>query len=245
MLVVRDGKVVLDRGYGLANREKEIPVTKDTIFAVGSTPIDFTRAAILLLVEEEQMGLDEPITSYFDDVPEDKLGVTVEYLMSGQSGLLDFHDVPTDRDPDHAWIDRDEAVRRILASELLFVPGSRREHSHSAWGLLAAIVEIVSDQSYQEFTRERLFDPAGMQDTGFNGDGSTISKRSSSPSTRGAGPSIRGARCRQSSRGIQAKCSGVSRQPDKRRCPRPATASAGGRRTPSPLPLSMNRSQAG
>jgi CubicO group peptidase (beta-lactamase class C family) len=61
-------------------------------------------------------------------------------------------------------------MRRIFAQELLFEPGAGREHSHSAWGVLAAILEIVSGESYQDFTRENLFEPLGMHNTGFHGD---------------------------------------------------------------------------
>lgn len=168
--VVRDGEIVVDRGYGLANRELGIPITSETVFAVGSQPIDFTHAAILLLAQEGRLDLSAPITRFFDGVPPDKRAITVEHLMTGASGLPDFHDRPGDRDPDHGWIDREEAVRRILGAELLFEPGTAREHSHSAWGLLAAVVEIVSGESYQDFTGERLFAPAGMDDTGFNGE---------------------------------------------------------------------------
>lgn len=170
VLIVRDGEVILNEGYGMANREKEIPIRPDTVFAVGSQPIDFTHAAILWLAQEGGLALSDPITRFFDDVPEDKQAITIEHLMTGASGLPNFHDLPADRDPDHTWIDRDEAVRRIFAQELLFNPGEGDEHSHSAWGLLAAIVEIVSGQSYQEFTREHIFGPAGMVDTGFHGD---------------------------------------------------------------------------
>ena len=170
VLVVRSGEVVLDAGYGLANREQSIAITPDTIFAIGSTPIDFTKAAILLLVQEETISLDQPITGFFPDVPPDKRPITLAHLMSGRSGLQDFHDLPGDRDPDHGWIDREEAVRRILAQELLFAPGTGDQHSHSAWGLLAAIVEIASDGTYADFVREHLFAPAGMKDTGFFGE---------------------------------------------------------------------------
>ncbi len=170
VLVVRDGKTVLNKGYGLANRERGIANTPETIFAIGSTPIDFTHAGILLLAQRGKLELGDPITEFFKDVPPDKRAITVEHLMKGRSGLPDFHDVPSDRDPDHAWIDRDEAVRRIFAQELLFAPGTSRRHSHSAWGLLAAIIEIVSGEPYPQFTREHLFKPAGMKDTGFFGD---------------------------------------------------------------------------
>jgi CubicO group peptidase (beta-lactamase class C family) len=170
VLIVRDGKTVLDRGYGLANRELGIPIGPDTLFATGSLPIDYTHAAILWLAQNGKLKLTDPITSYFESVPADKRAITIEHLMTGASGLPDFHDLPSDRDPDHSWVDRDEAMRRIFAQKLLFEPGDGDEHSHSAWGVLAAIVEIASGKSYQEFTREHLFGPAGMADTGFNGD---------------------------------------------------------------------------
>jgi CubicO group peptidase (beta-lactamase class C family) len=170
VLIVRDGEIVLDEGYGLANRDLGIPITPDSIFATGSLPIDYTHASIFWLAQEGKLGLPDPITRYFSNVPEDKRAITIEHLMTGASGLPDFHDLPSDLDPDHSWIDRDEAMRRIFAQKLLFPPGQGDEHSHSAWGVLAAIVEIVSGQSYQDFTRQHLFAPAGMIDTGFNGD---------------------------------------------------------------------------
>lgn len=170
VLLVRDGSRVLCEGYGFADRDAEIRNTPETIFAIGSTPIDFTKAGILLLAERGKLALPDPITKYFSDVPDDKKSITIEHLMTGASGLSDFHDVPSDRDPDHGWIDRDEAVRRILDQKLLFTPGTKKAHSHSAWGLLAAVIEIASGQGYPEFTREHLFHPAGMNDTGFFGE---------------------------------------------------------------------------
>lgn len=169
VLVVRDGQVVLHEGYGMADRSANIRNTAETIFAIGSTPIDFTKAGILLLGERGKLDLDDPIGKYFENVPEDKRSITLKHLMTGRSGLRDFHDAPGDADPDLTWIDRDEAVRRILAQELLFEPGRGQAHSHSAWGLLAAVIEKASGQSYPDFTREHLFEPAGMEDTGFNG----------------------------------------------------------------------------
>jgi len=170
VLLVRDNRVVLDEGYGLANREKGIACAPDTIYGIGSTPIDFTHVGVLLLVEGGRLDLDDPITVFFDNVPPDKRAITIERLMTGASGLRDFHDLPTDADPDHAWIDRDEAVRRIMNHDLLFEPGAGDQHSHSAWGLLAAIIEIASGEPYPDFCRERILEPLGMNDTGFYGE---------------------------------------------------------------------------
>lgn len=170
VLVARDGEIVLHEAYGLANREKQVTMKPDTILAIGSTPIDFTKAGILLLAQRGKLKLSDPITKFFENVPDDKKAMTLQQLMTGRSGLPDFHDIPSDKDKDHSWIDRDEAVRRILGSQLLFAPGEGRRHSHSAYGLLAAIIEKVSGQSYQDFTREHLYKVAGMTDTGFFGD---------------------------------------------------------------------------
>ena len=170
VLVARDGKVAFHQAYGLANREKNFAMRPDTIFGIGSTPIDFTKAGILLLAERGKLALSDPVARHLPGVPDDKKAMTLAHLMSGRSGLQDFHDVPGDRDKDHSWIDRAEAVRRILGQKLLFEPGKGRRHSHSAFGLLAAVLEVVSGQSYQAFTREHLFEPAGMKDTGFFGE---------------------------------------------------------------------------
>jgi len=170
ILVIRDGEPVLDAAFGMANREKGVPNRLDTIFGIGSTPIDFTHVGIRMLMQQGKLSPDDPITKFFDDVPADKRAITIDHLMTGRSGLQNFHGLPSDGNPDHPWIDRDEAMRRIFARELLFEPGTGREHSHSAWGVLAAILEIASGESYQEFTEKRIFAPLGMVDTGFYGE---------------------------------------------------------------------------
>jgi CubicO group peptidase (beta-lactamase class C family) len=114
LLVARDGKTAFHKAYGMANREKRIAMRPDTILAIGSTPIDFTKAAILLLAERSKLSLTDPITKHFDEVPKDLKSVTIAHLMTGRSGLPDFHHLPTDRNRVHSWIDRAEAVRRIL-----------------------------------------------------------------------------------------------------------------------------------
>ena len=167
ILVVRDGEVVLHRAYGDADRANGIPNTTDTLFAIGSVPIDFTKAAILKLEELGKLSTADPIEKFLKDVPDDKRAITIDHLMTGRSGLPNFHHVAgVDENYDLSWIDRDTAIERMLGKELLFEPGEGRAHSHSAWGLLAALVEIVSGDSYQAFLDEHFFGPAGMKKTG-------------------------------------------------------------------------------
>ncbi len=167
ILAVRDGNVVLDRGYGHADPKRQHKVSPTTLFAIGSTPIDFTHGAILELEESGKLSLSDPITKFFDDVPTDKQSITLEHLRTGQSGLLDFPGLPeVDANLDLSWIGRDEFMRRVLSAPLLFEPGTSEKHSHCAWGVLTAVVELVSGQPYEQYLRETFFEPAGMTRTG-------------------------------------------------------------------------------
>jgi CubicO group peptidase (beta-lactamase class C family) len=162
VLAIRDGEVVLDRSYGRGNH-------RDTIYGIGSIPIDFTRAALLVLMQDGAIDLDDRIGEYLEDVPADKRGMTLRHLFEGRSGLPNFHH-RSGEDPDLSWIDRATAERRILEQDLMFAPGEGRGHSHSAFVLLAAIIERVSGQPYGEFLAERLFTPLGMTRTGSYGE---------------------------------------------------------------------------
>jgi CubicO group peptidase (beta-lactamase class C family) len=184
-----DGEVVMERAFGMANPALGIPNRLDTVFGTGSRPIDYTVAAILLLDQRGQLTLDDSIDRHFEDVPADKASMTIRHCLNGQSGLPDFFHDAGDRDADLAWVDRETAERRLLAQELLFAPGEGEAHSHGAFGLLAALIERVSGQSYYAFLRENFLDPAGMQRTGEYGETRGLAV---SDFAAGSGPSIVG-----------------------------------------------------
>lgn len=166
----KEGEMLVDQPFGMANPGLNIPNTKETIFATGSRPIDYTIASILLLAQQDKLSLDDTIDRYIDEVPKDKQSVTIQHLMTGRSGLPDFFDVESDWDADLAWIDREEATERLLTIDLLFEPGTNRQHSHAAFGLLAIVIEKVSGMDYYAFLRKNFFDPAGMERTGEYGE---------------------------------------------------------------------------
>jgi CubicO group peptidase (beta-lactamase class C family) len=170
VLVRRQGKEILRMTYGFSDSSTKRRTAPDDIYCIGSAPIDFTISAAKLLAQRGKLALDEPIGRYVSGVPLDKASMTARMLMEGRSGLPDFHDEDGDWDKDLAWIDRETAVRRILSRPLLFQPGARRQHSHSAYGLLAAIVEVVSGTTYAEFVRAEILRPLGMTRTGFYGE---------------------------------------------------------------------------
>lgn len=160
-----DGVEFFRTAWGDASHELSVPMTTDKIFAIGSRSMDFTIAGILMLVERDKLALTTTLAEVFEDVPADKAEITVEQLLRGQSGLHDFPALASDWDPDLAWIDRVELERRALEQELLFQPGSDRASSHTAYGLLAAIIEHVSGEDYYEFLKANIFEPAGMSTT--------------------------------------------------------------------------------
>ena len=170
VLAVRDGEIVHHQGYGMADREAERPNDVATVYDVGSQPIDFTRAAIWLLVQRDALSMDDPIARFYPDAPADKRAITIRHLMEGSSGLPNFHHRASDDDWDLSWIDRGIAEQRILNGPLLFEPGTGSAPSHSAFGLLAAIVERVSGQTYEDFLAANFFEPIGMERTGPYGD---------------------------------------------------------------------------
>jgi CubicO group peptidase (beta-lactamase class C family) len=163
VLVAKGGKVILHDGYGLADREKKLPVKKETVFDIGSITKRFTRAAILKLEEQGKLKRSDPLTTFFEDVPEDKAGVTIEHLLEHTAGLHEYHDTKGDFEE----MDREKAVKTILNQKLRFQPGDREAYSNSGYTLLAVIIELVSGQPYPSFLKKYLFEPAGMSRTGF------------------------------------------------------------------------------
>jgi CubicO group peptidase (beta-lactamase class C family) len=161
VLVAKDGEAVLEKGYGWANREKKIPFTADTVSSIGSITKQFTGAAILKLEMMGKLKTDDPISKHLPGVPADKAGITIHHLLTHTSGLAN---VPGgDDDP----ITRDEIVQQALALPLVSQPGAQFRYLNEGFSLAAAIVELVSGKSYEEFLREHCFKPAGMHSTGY------------------------------------------------------------------------------
>lgn len=170
VLARKDGKEVARLALGKADPNSDRPNALNTVFCIGSTPIDFTITAIMMLGERGKLKLDDPISKFFRGVPADKRAMTVRHLLDSKSGLPDFFHTDADWNADLSWIDRETAVRRILSQKLKFAPGSDRAPSHTAFVLLAALVEQVSGKKYVDFLRTEIMQPVGMTRTGFYGE---------------------------------------------------------------------------
>lgn len=163
VLIARGGDTVLHRGYGVAERSQQLPVTRETVFPIASLSKQFTAAAVLRLVADGRLALDDTLGMLFPAAPAEKRGITVHQLLTGTAGL------PRDATPGDAVIDRDSLVRAILAVPLRRAPGAAHEYSNAGYLLLAAIVENRAGMPFDRYLEEKLFAPAGLVSTGFPG----------------------------------------------------------------------------
>jgi CubicO group peptidase (beta-lactamase class C family) len=161
VLVARDGEIVLNKGYGLAVRSDRVANTSETVFGTGSITKQFTAAAIMKLQMQGKLNTSDKISEHLGGVPQNKVDITLHHLLTHTAGVL------FSSGDDYTIAHRDETVKKILDSPLEFTPGERFQYSNAGYTLLAAIVEIVSGQPYEEFLREHLFGPAGMKFTGY------------------------------------------------------------------------------
>jgi CubicO group peptidase (beta-lactamase class C family) len=160
LAVVEGGRVTRARGYGLANVEHDVPVTAETIFQSGSVGKQFTAVAVMTLVEEGRVGLDDSIRKHFPDAPARWRDVTVRHLLTHTSGVANYTGSAVDYRRDYTEAD---LVRLAYTLGLDFAPGTRWSYSNTGYVLLGALVRKVSGRFYGDLLRERVFVPLGMK----------------------------------------------------------------------------------
>ncbi|MET4728735.1 CubicO group peptidase (beta-lactamase class C family) [Lysobacter enzymogenes] len=167
VLVLRDGRPLLRRGYGLAVLEDGIKATPQTNYRLASVSKQFTAAAVLLLAQDGKLGLDDPVRRWLPSLPKACDAITLRQILSHQSGLIDYEDVmPASFDADaHQMHDSDVLAVLEGQDRTYFAPGSGYRYSNSGYSLLALVVAKASGRGFAEFLRERIFLPLGMRDT--------------------------------------------------------------------------------
>ncbi|MEA2558930.1 MAG: hypothetical protein QOH06_434 [Acidobacteriota bacterium] len=166
-LVVKDGKTVLRKGYGLANLELGVPIQPDMVFEIGSVTKQFTAAAILLLAERGLLSVDDDVTRHLPDYPTHGQKITIDHLLTHTSGIPSYTGLPE-------WMPRvreDLKVEQLVAmfkdKPLEFAPGERWAYNNSAYILLGAIIEKVSGKTYEDFIEQEIFKPLGMTHSSY------------------------------------------------------------------------------
>ncbi|MBT1155292.1 beta-lactamase family protein [Aminobacter anthyllidis] len=167
LLIAKDGKVVLEKAWGLADRERKLPVTVDTKFRIGSMNKMFTAVAVLQLVEAGKLGLDEPIGTYLSSYPSKDIAkkVTVRNLLTHTGGTGDIFGSEFDKNRLNLRT-IDDYIALYGKRAPLFAPGAGQRYSNYGFILLGALIEKASGMSYEDYVRKNVFAPAGMMSTG-------------------------------------------------------------------------------
>jgi len=169
MAVVRDGKIVYSRGYGMANLEYGVPNTPSTIFHSASLSKQFTAFSIQLLAQEGKLSLDDPVRKYLPELKVEGPPITIRHLLHHTSGLRDQWELLTlaGLRLDDGITDNDILGLLWQQKQLNFVPGEEDLYSNSGYSLLGLIVRRISGQALAAFAQERIFGPLGMKSTHF------------------------------------------------------------------------------
>jgi CubicO group peptidase (beta-lactamase class C family) len=158
--IVSHGHVLLARGYGEANAEHRVPVTRDTVFQSGSVGKQFTAALVMLFVEDGKLSLEDSVSRYLPEAPPSWSAIRIRHLLTHTSGVGDY--TTEGFDLRRAWTE-DELVRMACAQPLEFPAGERWSYSNTGYLLLGAILDRVGGRHYSEAMRERVFAPLGMK----------------------------------------------------------------------------------
>jgi CubicO group peptidase (beta-lactamase class C family) len=168
--VLKDGKTLYHRGYGMADLEHDIKITPSTVFLIGSMSKQFTAAAVLMLAQQGKASLDDPIRKYVPEVPDFGTPITLRELLHHTSGLRDQWQL-LNLDGWRLWDDliTDGDVLYLVSrqKELNFPPGTDFMYCNTEYTLLAQVVDRVSGHSLRQFTTANLFEPLAMKQTHF------------------------------------------------------------------------------
>ena len=175
------GRILLAKGYGQANVELGVPVKAETIFQSGSVGKQFVSAAIMMLVEEAKLSLDDSITKYFPDAPATWKPILIKNLLSHTSGLSEYEsdDRTGPKGPFYLRLDftEDELVTKIEALPIEFAPGDQWGYRNTNYVILGVLIHKVTGKPYAEFLDERIFKPLGMTSTRLISDRDIILNR--------------------------------------------------------------------
>ncbi len=178
VLIAHKGKIVLSKGYGMANYELGVPNSPETRFRLGSVTKQFTAMAILQLEEQGKLKVTDTVKSVFPDYPGGEK-ITIHHLLTHTSGIPNFTDSPdyfkTQTLPSPVL----QTVERFKNLPLDFAPGERMSYSNSGYVLLGAIIEKVTGRPYEEFLNENIFRPLGMEGSGYDHTDAIIKNRAS------------------------------------------------------------------
>lgn len=161
ILIAKKGEIIEHSAYGMCDKSKGLKNSKKTIYDIGSVTKQFTAAAILKLEIQGKLSVNDPISKYFAEIPEEKKEITLHHLLTHTSGL------GTSIGSDYEEISETDFLDQIFALKLKSTIGEKFRYSNAGYSLLSIIIEKVSGMGYETYLSKVLFRPAGMQNTGY------------------------------------------------------------------------------
>jgi CubicO group peptidase (beta-lactamase class C family) len=177
VLVARGDELVLNKSYGSANLEWNVPNTPETKFRLGSITKQFTAAAILLLEEQGKLKTSDLVSAHLPSTPEAWKDITLHHLLSHEAGLPNFTNLPWYRENMMKPFTAQASIDVFKDLPLEFAPGSQFRYSNSGFIVLGRVIELVSGASYADFVRDNIFMPLGMTNSGYDSNTQVIANR--------------------------------------------------------------------
>jgi CubicO group peptidase (beta-lactamase class C family)/Tfp pilus assembly protein PilF len=177
VLVAKGTEVVLNKGYGSANLEWDVPNSPTTKFRLGSITKQFTAASILLLQERGKLNVQDPVKKYMADAPAAWDKITIYNVLTHTSGIPSFTSFPEYAKWEPFATTAAEEVAWFRDKPLDFAPGEKWSYSNSGYVLLGYLIEKITGASYEKFVRENIFTPLGMKDSGYDSNSTVIVHR--------------------------------------------------------------------
>jgi len=162
LAVIREGRILLRKGYGYANLELRVPASDSTIYQSGSLGKQFTAAAVAMLAEQGRIGLDDPVVKWFPEGKKVWRGITIRHLLTHTSGVPEYTDSSFNYRRDYT---EDQLVKFAASRPLDFAPGERWSYSNTGYLLLGVLVHRATGRFYGEVLRDLIFAPVGMRAT--------------------------------------------------------------------------------
>jgi CubicO group peptidase (beta-lactamase class C family) len=176
LAVSRNGTLLYEHGYGMANLELGVPITSASVFPVASISKQFTALSVLLLVERGKLSLDDEVKKFIPEWAYTEQPITIRHLLNHTSGLRDAFTLIGIAPPREDGVSVNDVIAAALARQrgLNFVPGAEFQYNNGAYNLLGTIVKRVSGQSLRDFAEANIFKPLGMMHTHFHDDPSML-----------------------------------------------------------------------
>ena len=165
ILIAKDGKPIISKGYGMANYELETPNTPNTIFRLGSITKQFTAVSIMQLQEKGKLNVNDLICKYLENCPQTWEAITIKNLLTHTSGIPNYTGFEDFEKTAAEPLKSSEVVARFRDKPLDFKPGENYKYSNSAYHLLGIIIEKVSGKTYADYLQENIFTPLGMKNS--------------------------------------------------------------------------------